>query len=86
MTVTKAVFAVVLFTLPVAIAGCGKNELGDPCEHLGDPDECVDGTMCSKEPNGENACQKICASDADCPSDRACNGVTGTNIKACRRK
>jgi hypothetical protein len=86
MRLTKLVFAGLLLAIPAAVAACGKNSLGDPCEHLADPDECEDGSICAKELNGENVCLKVCASDADCSSDRACNGVTSTNVKACRKK
>jgi hypothetical protein len=75
-----------ILILAVLLLGCGKNELGEGCDKSGDPDECEDGTMCGKESSGANVCLKTCVADTDCPSDRACNGTEGTNVKICRLK
>ena len=51
-------------------------------------DECVDGAICGKPSDKapEVQCLVVCTSDADCGAAKSCNGVSSTNIKACRVK
>ncbi|UQA63906.1 hypothetical protein E8A73_035940 [Polyangium aurulentum] len=69
-------------------AACGGAEIGEACETEGSEDECVDGAVCAQPTldSTEPQCLKICTDDAQCASTESCNGVSGTNIKACRPK
>ena len=78
--------ALTLFTGSLAVA-CGDGELGESCDTAGKTDgECEDGLVCGKDTSGALLCLKTCADSTACSSDRECNGVEGTNIKACRLK
>lgn len=65
--------------------GCGGAEVGEPCDNSGSQDECVDGAICDTE-NDKVICLALCKEDSECPSDRKCTGVSGSNLKACHPK
>lgn len=81
-TLALASFAAVLPACSSAAA------VGETCETEGAVDECVDGAICGKPSDKapEVQCLVVCTSDADCGATKSCNGVSGTNIKACRVK
>ena len=64
--------------------GCGRAATGEKCDTSGDPDECVDEAICTKEDNGATTCRKRCTDDSQCAMTEKCNGVSATNIKSCQ--
>jgi len=56
------------------------------CTMPGSRDECPDESICDAISGSAIACVKICKSSADCRTDQDCNGVSGSNIKACKPK
>lgn len=56
------------------------------CTVRGQQAECPDEAVCDAIGNVTNICVRICEDGTDCRSDQTCNGVTGTNIKACKPK
>jgi hypothetical protein len=81
----------ILVTFAVAFAfvlACsGESKLGEECDELGKTEDvCESGSVCGKQTGGAVVCLKQCADDANCASTEGCNGVEGTNIKACRLK
>lgn len=87
MKVHKIVSALFLIVFTGALAAaCSDAELGEKCEDVGKTDECEDGLICGADTGGAVVCLKLCAEDTQCPADRECNGVSGTNVKACRLK
>lgn len=56
------------------------------CVTSGSTDECPDESVCDAISGNAITCVKICKSSADCRSDQDCNGVSGSNIKACKPK
>ena len=56
------------------------------CTTGGSTDECPEESVCDQITGGAMSCVKICKTDTDCRSDLGCNGVTGSNIKACKPK
>jgi hypothetical protein len=69
-------------TLGLVLAGCGGNDIGEPCDTTGSQDECVDGAICDTE-GDERLCLALCKEDTECSSDRKCTGVSESNLKAC---
>jgi len=68
------------------VAGCAS-DLGETCETSGSTDECVDDAVCVQAVSGEDpTCRKVCTDDSQCTATEGCNGVEGSNIKACRPK
>jgi hypothetical protein len=72
-----------ILLLPLLFA-CAS-DIGEECDETGSSDECVDGAICDTT-SGGTVCLKQCSSDADCASTEECNGVSGTNTKACHAK
>ncbi len=56
------------------------------CTTSGSTDECPDGSVCDTVSGTAITCVKICKAAEDCRSDLDCNGVSGTNLKACKPK
>lgn len=56
------------------------------CTSPGTTNECPDGSICDAIAGTAIACVKICKSSGDCRSDQDCNGITGSNVKACKPK
>ena len=80
--------ALVLASFAAVLSACsGAAALGETCGTEGAVDECVDGAICGKPSDTatEPQCLVVCTSDAECGS-KSCNGVSGSNIKACRDK
>jgi hypothetical protein len=79
-----------LAVLLLSIPSCGgEGAVGDACDESGaEEGECEEGALCGKlaDDSEELECLTICKGDEDCPSDRACKGVSGTDIKGCRAK
>jgi hypothetical protein len=71
----------------VVLACGGEGDIGEPCDERGKTDgECKSGAVCGTDTGGALRCLKICAEQANCLADQECNGVEGTNLKACRIK
>ncbi len=56
------------------------------CTTSGSTDECPDNAVCDTISGAAVSCVKICKTGDDCRADQDCNGVSGTNIKACKPK
>jgi hypothetical protein len=81
--------ALLLASATLLGVACGGADIGEPCETEGSTDECVDGAVCAQPTltSTEPQCLKVCKDDTECnTATEACNGVSGTNIKACRPK
>jgi hypothetical protein len=62
-------------------------KLGESCDEPGKTEDvCESGGICGKDTDGATRCLKLCSSDTDCPTERACNGVEGSSAKGCRLK
>ncbi len=42
--------------------------------------------MCDAVAGAAITCVKICKTSDDCRADQDCNGVSGSNVKACKPK
>jgi hypothetical protein len=69
-----------------ATACGGEGEVGESCDTSGSEDECVDGAICDSGDGDAAVCLAICEVQEDCATDEDCNGVSGSNIKACHPK
>jgi len=80
--------ALMLVGLGILIPGCGGAEVGESCGTKGSTEECVDGAVCDLKgtSDSEPVCLKICADSSECAATEDCNGVTGSNLKACTPK
>ncbi|MBS1122662.1 MAG: hypothetical protein H6Q90_4890 [Deltaproteobacteria bacterium] len=56
------------------------------CTTSGSTGECPEASICDAIAGTALACVRICKSATDCRSDQDCNGVSGSNIKACKPK
>ncbi|MBA3538651.1 MAG: hypothetical protein H0T79_03410 [Deltaproteobacteria bacterium] len=56
------------------------------CTTSGSTDECPEAAVCDSVEGAAITCVQICSTKADCRADLDCNGVSGTNIKACKPK
>lgn len=56
------------------------------CTTSGSTSECPDEAVCDAIAGTAVTCVKICQTKEDCRSDQDCNGVSGSNIKACKPK
>ena len=69
---------------------CETSAAGGYCTSLctkpGQQAECPDEAVCDAIGNVTNVCVRVCTVGTDCRPDQNCNGVTGTNIKACKPK
>ncbi len=73
------------FALLLAIAACGGDAgLGEQCDKVGNKDECVDGAVCTNDPNKHLVCRAICTEDGDCPDGYTCDSVSGTGLDSCQ--
>lgn len=53
------------------------------CPTPGDAAECPDGSICDTV--GQSIiCVQLCTSDNECRTGFACNGVSNSNVKACK--
>lgn len=71
--------------LGALVAGCGGADIGEACDDTGSTDECVDGAICDTVEGERAECLAICDDDVDCDAGFSCNGVSGSNIKACHQ-
>ena len=62
--------------------------MGEECEEVGKVDgECEDNAICTKPSDtAAPVCLKQCIDQSGCAATEACNGVSGSNIKACYPK
>jgi hypothetical protein len=67
------------------VAGCGKAEIGEACEEVGKTDECVENAVCDTHAEHKK-CHKVCSTGEDCAATENCNGISGSNLKACHPK
>jgi hypothetical protein len=75
--------------------GCGSDLMcrGDfpggfcttACTQAGEGGGCPDEGLCAEQ-LGQLMCSPRCESTSDCREGYACNGVSGTNLKACQVK
>lgn len=56
------------------------------CTARGEQAECPDESICDTVAGGGTSCVKTCGSASDCRADQECNGVSGSNVKACKPK
>lgn len=56
------------------------------CTMPGSTSECPDESVCDAVVGTAMSCVKICTASADCRTDQDCNGISGSNIKACKPK
>ncbi len=56
------------------------------CTTSGSTEQCPDGAVCDTISGTAIACVQICKAADDCRADLDCNGVSGSNIKACKPK
>jgi hypothetical protein len=56
------------------------------CPTAGATGGCPDVAICDAVTGAGNVCVKICQTTTDCRSPLECNGVTSSNIKACKPK
>ncbi|AUX22304.1 hypothetical protein SOCEGT47_028050 [Sorangium cellulosum] len=72
----------------LVVWGCGGGAaLGEACDEEGAEGECEDGAVCGKpDDSSVLECLKTCIEQTDCPADQECNGISGSDIKACRPK
>lgn len=77
---------VLMSAVLLALIGCGRSEVGEPCTRKGETYECVEGAICDTEKDNTIVCLKLCESDADCASTESCGGVSGGTRKACHPK
>ena len=56
------------------------------CATPGQASECPEGAVCDAVAGKGVQCVQICQRHEDCRSSLDCNGVSGTNIKACKPK
>lgn len=47
---------------------------------------CPEDSICDTVAGDALSCVKICKTSEDCRADQDCNGVSGSNIKACKPK
>ena len=83
------------FAMILAILGCasmltlacggGGGGVGEACDTRGSTEECEEG-VCDEEESGAVVCLAICVDQEDCLADEDCNGVSGSNLKACHPK
>jgi hypothetical protein len=56
------------------------------CGSAGSQGSCPSDSICDRIFTGDNACVKRCTTQADCRLDTECNGVSESNVKACKPK
>ncbi|MFZ5471150.1 MAG: hypothetical protein ACOZIN_17145 [Myxococcota bacterium] len=56
-----------------------------PCFAEGSTQECPAGTICANH-SGALRCSPTCQTQGDCRQELECNGVSGSETKACRPK
>lgn len=56
------------------------------CTTSGATDQCPEESVCDAVAGTALSCVKICTKGTDCRPDQDCNGVSGSNIKACKPK
>ncbi|MBK9263371.1 MAG: hypothetical protein IPM54_26650 [Polyangiaceae bacterium] len=80
--------APLLICLGGLLPACGGAEIGEACETRGSQDECVDDAICDLKGTDETepVCLKVCNDASECAATEDCNGVSGSNIKACTPK
>jgi hypothetical protein len=72
-----------MVALLLLFAACGGGEIGEDCDTRGSTDECVDGAICDQTSDGKMICLASCADASECADSEECNGVSGSNTKAC---
>jgi len=69
--------------IAILLGGCGGADIGEECDDTGSTDECVDGAICDTVEGDRAVCLALCDDSDDCEADEDCNGVSGSNLKAC---
>lgn len=81
--------ALLVFLVIPTLACSSEGDVGESCDALGQGSgECKSGLVCAIPGPGAvgPACMPLCLRDEDCRPDQECNGISGTNVKACRFK
>jgi hypothetical protein len=82
-----ASFSAFAALLGASWAGCSSAAaVGEECSTPGAEDECDEKGICDKKEDGTIACLKRCTDQDDCGTEESCNGITGSEIKACHPK
>ena len=56
------------------------------CTVTGTQSGCPEGSICDSVTGAGTVCVAICKTTVDCRSPLECNGVSGSNVKACKPK
>lgn len=56
------------------------------CTTSGSASGCPEGSVCDSVAGTAMNCVRICQNADDCRADQDCNGVSGSNLKACKPK
>jgi hypothetical protein len=56
------------------------------CTTTGATTGCPQGSICDSVTGAGTTCVRVCRTSADCRADLDCNGVSGSNFKACKPK
>lgn len=54
------------------------------CTTAGSTDQCPEDSVCDALSGATLGCVKICSGQSDCREDLSCNGVSGSEHKACK--
>ncbi len=57
-----------------------------PCTTSGSTAQCPEESVCDSVAGAAVTCVRICKTSEDCRPDQDCNGVSGSNLKACKPK
>jgi hypothetical protein len=57
-----------------------------PCAATGTTMGCPEGAICDSVSGLGTTCVRICKTSTDCRAGVDCNGVSGSNVKACKPK
>ncbi len=56
------------------------------CTTTGTTSGCPEGSICDSVTGAGTTCVRVCKTSSDCRSGIDCNGVSGSNVKACKPK
>jgi len=83
----KKILAFLVMASGASMVGGCASDIGEACDTAGAEDECVEGAICEQAVSGQApTCRATCTDDSQCASTEGCNGVEGSNLKACRPK
>jgi hypothetical protein len=56
------------------------------CTTTGTTAGCPEGSICDSVTGAGTTCVRVCKTSSDCRAGIDCNGVSGSNVKACKPK